>query len=75
MESTLVPIFLQKNLLSFWLFFPQLFSPFKVLLHPLLLWQCTPSLNLLTLLLTSNLGFLVAFDSCEFSKPPSIKLD
>jgi len=74
MEGTLVPIFLQKNLLSFRLFFPQLFSVFKVLLHSLLLWQCAPSLNLLTFFLAGNLSFLVAFDSCELSKPPSIKL-
>ena len=74
MEGTLMPIFLQKDLLSFWLFFPQLFSVFKVLLHSLLLWQCASSLNLLAFLLTGDLGFLVSFDSCKFSKPPCIEL-
>jgi hypothetical protein len=74
MEGTLMPIFLQKDLLSFRLFFPQLFSVFKVLLHSLLLWQCASSLNLLAFLLTGDLGFLVSFDSCKFSKAPCIEL-
>ena len=74
MEGTLMPIFLQKDLLSFRLFFPQLFSMFKVLLHSLFLWQCASSLNLLAFLFTGDLCFLVSFDPCKFSKPPCIEL-
>ena len=74
MKGTLMPIFLQKDLPSFRLFFPQLFSVFKVLLHSLLLWQCASSFNLLAFFLTGDLSFLVSFDSCEFSKPPCIEL-
>jgi hypothetical protein len=47
---------------------------FKILLQSLFLWQSAPSLNLFTFLLTSNFGFLVPFDSCKFSKTPSIEL-
>jgi hypothetical protein len=47
---------------------------FKVLLQSLFLWQSTPSLDLFTLLFTSNLSFFVPFYSCKFSKPPRIEL-
>jgi hypothetical protein len=47
---------------------------FKVLLQSLLLWQGPSSLNLFTFLFASNLRLLVSFDSCKFSKPPSIEL-
>jgi len=73
MEGTLVPIFLQKLLFAFRLFVPRPLSVRKVLLHSLLLWHCASSLDL-AFLLAGDLGFLVSFDSCEFSKPPCTKI-
>jgi hypothetical protein len=46
---------------------------FKILLQSLLLWQSTPSLDLFTLLFTSNFSFFIPFYPCKFSKPPSIE--
>lgn len=74
MESTPMPILLQKHLLSFWSLFPRLLGVVKVLLYSLFLRHSSLSLDLLTFLFAGNLGFLVAFDSCKFSKPPSIEL-
>jgi hypothetical protein len=46
----------------------------KIFLQPLFLWQSAPSLNLFTLLFTSNLSFFVPLYSCKFSKSPRIEL-
>lgn len=74
MKSTLMPIFLQKHLFALGLLIPRFLCMFEILLQSLFLWQSTPSLNLFTLLFTSNLSFFVPFYSCKFSKPPCIEL-
>ena len=74
MESTLMPILLQKHLLAFGLLVPQLICMFKILLESLFLWQSTSSLDLFTFLFTDNFGFFVSFDPSKFPKPPSIEL-
>jgi hypothetical protein len=73
-EGTLVPVFLQELLLPLRLIVPRLLCVLEVLLEPLLFGQRASALNLLALLLASDLVFLVALDSPQLAQPPRLEL-
>src|SRR4051812_35132854 len=73
MESTLVPVFLQKFLLSFGLFFPEFLGPFQVFLQPLFFRKGSPSLNFLPLLFPKDFLLLLFLDPSKLTQSPSFK--
>ena len=62
-ERAFVPVLLQELLLPLGFFFSALLRVFEVLLQPLLLRQCSSSLDLFTLEFARESSFFVALDT------------
>jgi hypothetical protein len=73
MEGTLVPVLLEEFLLPLWFLFSCFLRSFHIFPKPLFFWQRSPSLYFFSFYLTSNLFFLISFDSSEFAQPPGFE--
>jgi hypothetical protein len=73
MEGTLMPVFLQKLLLTLWLLFPEFLSTFQIFFHTLLFWHSSSAFDFFALFLARQFLFLLLLYPSEFAQSPCLE--